>query len=79
MSWMETIDDARETLSDKLTATLRREVEVGLEKLYTEGRRRAARGLIRHGEPEIADTLPQQCPYSFDEICREDWYPTRGL
>jgi hypothetical protein len=79
MIWMETIDDARETLSDKLTATLRREVEGGLEKLYNEGRRRAARGLIRHGEPEIADILPQQCPYSFDEICREDWYPTRGL
>jgi hypothetical protein len=77
--WMETIDDARETLSGKLTATLRREVEGGLEKLYAEGRRRAARGLIRHGEPEIADVLPQECPYSFDEICREDWYPTRGL
>ena len=77
-NWMETIDDARETLSDKLTATLRREVKGGLEKLYAEGRRRGARGLIRHGDPEIADILPQQCPYSFDEICREDWYPAGG-
>ncbi len=75
---METIDDARETLSDKLTATLRRDVEGGLEKLYAEGRRRAARGIIRRGEPEIADILPRQCPYSFDDICREDWYPAGG-
>jgi hypothetical protein len=75
VSWMETIDDARETLSDKLTATLRRDVEGGLEKLYAEGRRRAARALIRHGEPDVADILPQLCPYSVDEICREDWYP----
>jgi Domain of unknown function DUF29 len=36
-NWMETIDEARETLSDKLTATLRRKGEGGLEKLYAEG------------------------------------------
>src|SRR3974390_2695035 len=29
--WMETIDNAREILTDKLTATLRRDVEDGLE------------------------------------------------
>lgn len=75
IDWMATIDDARETLSDKLTATLRRDAEESLQKLYAEGRRRAARGLLRHGEPDAADALPQLCPYSLDEICREDWYP----
>ena len=75
VSWMDTIDDAREILSDKLTATLRRDIESGLEKLYAEGRRRAARGLQRHGEAAVADSLPQMCPYSFDEICQEDWFP----
>jgi uncharacterized protein DUF29 len=79
MSWMETIDDAREILSDKLTATLRRDVEDGLEKLYAEGRRRAERGLRRHGEADVADSLPQLCPYSLDEIRQDDWYPTGGL
>ena len=73
--WMETIDDAREILTDKLTATLRRDVEDGLEKLYADGRRRAARGLLRHGEPDAAAALPAQSPYSLDEICREDWHP----
>jgi hypothetical protein len=75
VGWMETIDDAREILSDKLTETLRRDVEAGFEKLYAEGRRRAARGLHRHGEPDAADALPQTCPYSLDDIYREDWYP----
>jgi hypothetical protein len=79
VSWMETIDDARETLSDKVTATLRRDVESSLENLYAEGRRRAARGFRRHGEADVADSLPQLCPYSLDEVCREDWYPTGGL
>jgi hypothetical protein len=75
VSWVETIDDAREILSDKLTATLRRDVEGNLDQLYAEGRRRAARGLVRHGEPGAADALPQLCPYSLDEIFQEDWYP----
>lgn len=43
IDWMATIDDARETLSDKLTATLRRDAEESLEELYAEGRRQAAR------------------------------------
>ena len=73
---METIDDARETLADKLTATLRRDAEANLEKLYAEGRRRAARGLQRHGELDAAEQLPSVCPWSLDEICEEDWYPT---
>ena len=73
--WMETIDDARETLSDKLTASLRRDAEASLDALYAEGRRRAARGLTRHDEPDTAERLPSGCPWSFDDICREDWYP----
>ena len=77
LEWMETIDDAREVLSDKLTGTLRRDLETSLDALYLQAQRRAARGLRRHGEPDAADALPQACPYSFDEICREDWYPDR--
>ena len=39
-SWMETIDDARETLPDKLTATLRRDLEESLDVLYAQAQRR---------------------------------------
>ena len=27
------------------------------------------------GAPDSADALPQTCPYSLDDIYREDWYP----
>src|SRR5256885_6368159 len=37
---METIVDARQTLFDKLTPTLQREVELTLEKLYADARKR---------------------------------------
>ena len=77
LGWLESIDDARETLSDKLTPTLGRAARDGLEKLYAEGRRRAVRALRRHGEPDAADVLPTDCPYTFDQILREDWYPDR--
>jgi len=73
--WMETIDDAREILADKLTATLRRDTQASFEGLYAEGKRKAARGLIRHSEPDAADQLPTACPWSLEDVCREDWYP----
>ncbi len=75
--WLETIDGARETLSDKITPTLRRDAEVDLANLYAQARRQAARSLHRYGEAFAAAALPQACPYSLDDICREDWYPER--
>jgi hypothetical protein len=64
-------------LSDKISPTLRCDAEQVLDKLYADGRQRAADNLGRYGEPAAADALPQACPYSFDDICREDWYPDR--
>jgi len=72
---METITDARQALFDKLTPTLRRDVEAALEKLYADARKRAALGLRKYGELEAVERLPPTCPYSWDEICQEDWYP----
>jgi Domain of unknown function DUF29 len=60
--WMETIENARQELSDKLTPTLRREVEGTLQKLYDDGRRRATLGLRRYGDAEAAERLPTTCP-----------------
>jgi hypothetical protein len=77
LDWLDTIDDARQTLCDKITATLRRDAAVSLAQLYDQARRQAARSLRRHGEAEAADALPQVCPYSLDDICRDEWYPDR--
>jgi len=75
LDWIGAIIEARQSLPDKLAPTLRHDAEAVLEKLYAEGRRRAARGLRRHGEPDAAELLPSTCPWSLDEISREDWYP----
>jgi rubrerythrin len=75
--WIETIEDARETLEDKLTATLRRDAADTLGELYERARKRVERALRQHGEIAAADALPQICPYSLDEVFREGWYPDR--
>jgi hypothetical protein len=75
--WIETVIAARQTLSDKMGGTLRRDAEATLEKLYMDGRKRAGISLRRNGEPEVAASLPQACPFSLDDVCREDWYPER--
>jgi hypothetical protein len=73
--WMASIVEARAALGDKISATLRRDAEAMLPKLYRDGRRLAELSLRAYGEDKAAEGLPQSCPYSLDDICREDWYP----
>jgi hypothetical protein len=73
--WMASIAEARATLGDKISPTLRRDAEAVLAKLYRDGRRQAELSLRAYGEDQVAEALPQSCPYSLDDICREDWYP----
>jgi hypothetical protein len=73
--WMASIAEARSALDDKLTQTLRRDAETVLARLYRDGRRQAALALRGHREENAADALPATCPYSLDDICRDDWYP----
>jgi hypothetical protein len=77
--WMHSISNARAALEDKLSPTLRRDIEATLEKLYSQGRRNAALSLRTFGEEGAALAFPDECPYSIDEICQQDWYPvSRG-
>jgi Domain of unknown function DUF29 len=73
--WRRTILEARDEISDDLTATLRRDAEAALGLLYVQSRRRAKIALTEHGEREVAQALPADCPYSFDQIVSHDWYP----
>jgi hypothetical protein len=73
--WMHSIADARAALEDKMSPTLRRDVEATLEPLYAGARRSAALALRTYGEEEAAAGFPEKCPYSLDEICQQDWYP----
>jgi hypothetical protein len=73
--WRRTIVEARDEISDDLTATLRRDAEAALDLLYEQSRRRARAALSEHGELEAARALPTTCPYSFDQVVSHDWYP----
>jgi hypothetical protein len=73
--WMHSVSDARAELEDKISPTLRRDVEATLPKLYAGARRSAALALRTYGEEEAVRQLPENCPYSLDEICQQDWYP----
>ena len=73
--WMASIAEARATLGDKISPTLRRDAEAMLAKLYRDGRRQAELSLRAYGQDQAANALPQSRPYSPDDIFREDWYP----
>jgi len=73
--WRDAIDDARQIVSDKMTASLRRETEDMLAKLYADGRNRAELTLRAQGARNAAAELPLVCPYTLDQLLLEDWYP----
>ena len=74
-NWMHSISDARAALEDKMSPTLRRDVEATLERLYAAACRSAALAFRTYGEEEAARGFPEKCPFSLDEICEQDWYP----
>jgi hypothetical protein len=73
--WMGSIVDARAVLEDKLSPSLRRDIEATLTRLYAVARKQAAIELSKYGEREAGLALPMECPYSVDRILAEDWYP----
>jgi hypothetical protein len=75
LGWRESIIEARDVISDVVTATLRREVDADLAKTYAQGRRKADVALRKHGEHDAAKGLPTTCPYGLDQIVTQDWYP----
>jgi hypothetical protein len=68
--WKASIDDARHEIADRLTPTLRRNVEHDLPTLYAQARRVAAKALTAAGEMTAAN------PYGLDDLLTDDWYPT---
>jgi hypothetical protein len=73
--WYDTVIDARLAIEDKLTRTLRRDIQRNLPKPYARARLAADGSLRAHGETEAADALPAQCPYRLGDLLSHDWYP----
>jgi hypothetical protein len=72
---MDSIIEARSALANKLSPSLRRDVEAELPRIYRIARKRAAVQLQHHGEHDAAQALPIEPPYTIDQIVAEDFYP----
>jgi hypothetical protein len=73
--WMRSIMEARDELADKISPSLRRDIEETLPSLHRSARRRAASALVEHREGAAAASLPGGCPYTVEQVLAEDWYP----
>jgi len=73
--WWESVIEARDVISDVITPTLRREVAADLARTWQQGRRRADAALKRYGGHDAASALPTVCPYPFEQITTQDWFP----
>jgi hypothetical protein len=73
--WMGSIVDARIEIEDKITRSIRNEVEGDLARLYRQAKKQAELNLRQHHEQQLVDRVPAPCPFTFDQILEEDWYP----
>jgi hypothetical protein len=73
--WKDTVAAARAVLDDKLSASLRRDLEAIWPRLYAQVLPTARRALRRFDEGGSAADLPPECPYDLDDVCRPEWYP----
>src|SRR4051812_48509668 len=73
--WRRSVTESRDELEEKLSASLRGDLETALPKLYRDARRRARVALEEYGEIEAAGAMPDECPYTLEQILEHDWYP----
>ena len=72
--WLDEVDEFRTLLEEKLTPTIRRDLEAAFDDLYARARRNVARKMRRHGEEAAAAALPADRPYTLEQVLG-DWEP----
>lgn len=77
--WMISVNNARSEIERRLTASLRRRLEVSLPKLYAHARRNAVLALEDHGDADVAAALPLEYQYSLDLLLDGEWLPERFM
>jgi hypothetical protein len=68
--WQREVMTFRDEIEDRLTPTLRRDLERQLPRLYAKARQRALLDMEPY-EGDLASRLPMDCPYSLSEILQE--------
>jgi hypothetical protein len=72
--WTREIIIFRRDIDARLTKTLRADLRRRLPRLYAEARRGLVTELSRYGEAHVAALLPDECPYTLDQLL-DDWWP----
>ncbi len=72
--WLDEVDEFRSQIEDKLTPSIRREIDAEVDVIYGRARRNVARKMRRCGEDAAAVTLAETCPYTLDQVIG-DWEP----
>ncbi len=71
--WRRSIAEARSALSRKLSRSLRRDLRQQWATLYHHVRKVAVLGMEEYAEDEATRLLPATCPFTLDDVLREDW------
>ena len=73
--WWRAVLGARSSLGIFATPSLKPKLEAELPELFLRARELANCALHDIGEITKGEALPQTCPYSFEQILDEDWWP----
>jgi hypothetical protein len=71
--WIAEVVNFRQEIADRLTPTLRRDLERRHQQLHAEARRNLTRKLERYGETDMIARLPERCPWTLDQILGDFW------
>jgi hypothetical protein len=67
--------EARSALDKKLSKSLENDLRRQLPRLFVHACWAAVLGLEEYGEFAAAKRLPDACPFTLEEVLRDDWYP----
>jgi Domain of unknown function DUF29 len=68
--WQGEVTAFRANLSDSLTTTLKNKLNEDLASIYQTGLK-----IVLQKTGLSKDTIPENCPYSFEQLLDDSWYP----
>jgi Domain of unknown function DUF29 len=71
--WIAEIVSFRREIDRRLSGALRRDLRRQLPRLYDEARSDLSKKLAPYGEAHIADSFPERCPYTLDQVLGDFW------
>ena len=76
--WQNSVRSARDAARRRMTGAIEKDMRQELPDLYKLARTMAEADLRRYREDRAAEALPEGCPYAFEDLLREEWWPARG-